>query len=142
MKRSRWTWKAPESTTMCNRIIVYYEKWGQQINTRFQRWCRSVPPRRLKVYAVLSGLMVAGMTICSLMLRFSKNAETDFGNVKFPSHLRSTSVERENASRRADRSKLELETLIDSLKADSVGRLMLDSMIKEGRVKLDSSLVR
>ena len=142
MKRIEYNWGGSEPETLRDRINVAYEKWGRRLSERFQRWCLSVPPRRLKVYALLVGMLVTGLTIVSLMLGFSHKSETDLGRISIPAHLRAESAEEENASRRADQSRIELKALIDSVKHDSVGRLILDSMIKEGRVKLDSSLMR
>lgn len=142
MKRIKYSWVGSERETVRDRIKVAFEKCGRRLSERFQRWCLSVPPRRLKIYALLLGVLVTALTIVSLRLGFSHKSEADLGRLIIPAHLRVESAEQENASRRADRSRIELETLIDSLKRDSVGQLILDSMIKEGRVKFDSSVMR
>jgi hypothetical protein len=65
-----------------------------------------------------------------------------FRSVSALEHIKTESQPGEDAARRVVRSKMELTALIDSLKGDSMGREILKRMTIEGRVKLDSELLK
>ncbi len=142
MKRVNSGWRRQTLRSLSNRISMRFERWGRLISDRFQRWCKDVPPRRIKLYAILVCGVAVGCNIALIVKGVVSSDRPEFGSVSAPEHIKTESRPGEDAARRVVRSKMELTALIDSLEGDSMGRWILKKMTTVGRVKLDSVLLK
>jgi hypothetical protein len=140
MKRAEKSVRA--SGSLLERISIKCEIWGRRINDRFQRWCQRVHPRRIKLYAILIGTAALTGNATVIVIGFVKHTQPEFGNVSAAEQVKTGFRPGGPEASRSVRSKMELKSLIDSLEGDSMGRELLKKMTTEGRVKLDSALLK
>jgi hypothetical protein len=140
MRKIKWTEWGDDAESLQQCVIIWLRRRGQESNERFQRWYLTVPARRMKIYLLLAGVLLLVLFVFFLSVGFSNLIGSDFGHLNVPAHIILDQTEREAGARRAIRSQLHFQALIDSLRRDSTGNALLDSLIRQGRIKLDSTM--
>jgi len=142
MRRIQSTGGRKISEDFREKINQKIDRWGQGMNVRFQQWCVRVPPRRLRLYAILVGSLAFGVNVVLIVHGLQSGYRPMIDNVSVPTGVRMEPAHTREMTRRLGRSKWELQHLVDSLQRDSVGREMLDKILSKGAVKIDSTLLR
>lgn len=123
-------------------IIVPVKERAVRINQSFGKWCLRTSSRRLKmIFFGASAIAVCG-NILVVTRSLHKKPDSNFGQISRPDHI----VFRRSASeadfRWPERERNEFRRLVDSLRQDSAGKAILKQLQTEGKIKLDSSLLK